>query len=127
MNTASPPPAPRAPLKPLDEAQSELLAFATPLARVETVSTFDADGRVLAQEVVSALQVPPQDNSSMDGYRAALRRCGRRHGRRPGGVAAHPGGQPRQPAAAGHRRPHLHRCARTRRRRCHRDAITDCP
>ncbi len=68
MNTASPPPAPRAPLKPLDEAQSELLAFAAPLARVETVSTFDADGRVLAQEVVSALQVPPQDNSSMDGY-----------------------------------------------------------
>ena len=34
----------------------------------ETVSTFDADGRVLAHDLVSALQVPPQDNSSMDGY-----------------------------------------------------------
>jgi molybdopterin molybdotransferase len=65
----APPPAPaRAPLKPLDEALAELLAFAAPLARRDSVSTFDADGRVLAQEVTSALQVPPQDNSSMDGY-----------------------------------------------------------
>ncbi|MEO8119068.1 MAG: gephyrin-like molybdotransferase Glp [Rhodoferax sp.] len=38
------------------------------LADVESVSTFDADGRVLAQDVVSALHVPPQDNSAMDGY-----------------------------------------------------------
>lgn len=68
--TAAPSPAaaPRAPLKPLDDALAELLAFATPLTRRDTVSTFDADGRVLAQDVVSALQVPPQDNSSMDGY-----------------------------------------------------------
>ncbi len=55
-------------LKPLDDALAELLAFARPLAGVERVSTFDADGRVLAQDVVSALQVPPQDNSAMDGY-----------------------------------------------------------
>src|SRR6185295_14091771 len=34
----------------------------------DTVSTFEADGRVLAQDLVSALQVPPQDNSAMDGY-----------------------------------------------------------
>src|SRR5690606_7828515 len=34
----------------------------------ETVATFDADRRVLAQDLVSALQVPPNDNSSMDGY-----------------------------------------------------------
>ncbi|GAB4214007.1 MAG: molybdopterin molybdotransferase MoeA [Rhodoferax sp.] len=61
-------PAARAPLMPLDDALLALLAHAQPLGRVETVSTFDADGRVLAQDVVSALQVPPQDNSSMDGY-----------------------------------------------------------
>ncbi|MEY4653140.1 MAG: putative molybdopterin biosynthesis protein moeA, partial [Pseudomonadota bacterium] len=36
--------------------------------RAERLSTFEADGRVLAQDLVSALQVPPQDNSSMDGY-----------------------------------------------------------
>ncbi len=66
--TAAPHAAPRAPLKPLDNALAELLAFAHPLTSRDTVSTFDADGRVLAQDVVSALQVPPQDNSAMDGY-----------------------------------------------------------
>jgi molybdopterin molybdotransferase len=59
---------PRAPLRALDEALAELLAHAQPLAGADTVSTFDADGRVLAQDLVSALQVPPQDNSAMDGY-----------------------------------------------------------
>ncbi len=59
---------PHKPLKPLDEALAELLAHAAPLPGVDTVTTFDADGRVLAQDCVSALQVPPQDNSSMDGY-----------------------------------------------------------
>ena len=58
----------RPPLKALDEALIELLARALPLAGVQTLSTFDADGRVLAEDVVSALQVPPEDNSSMDGY-----------------------------------------------------------
>ncbi|MCC7059403.1 MAG: molybdopterin molybdotransferase MoeA [Burkholderiaceae bacterium] len=59
-------------LLPLDEALQRLLAFArSPEVPVEPVSTFDADGRVLAQDVVSALQVPPQDNSSMDGYAVA--------------------------------------------------------
>jgi molybdopterin molybdotransferase len=60
--------APRAPLRPLDDALAELLSHATPLVDTESVSTFDALGRVLAQDLVSALQVPPQDNSSMDGY-----------------------------------------------------------
>ena len=56
------------PLKPLDDALADLLAQATSLPGSDTVTTFDADGRVLAQGCVSALQVPPQDNSSMDGY-----------------------------------------------------------
>jgi molybdopterin molybdotransferase len=60
--------APRDPLRPLDEALAELLAQAWPLAGSQSVSTFDADGRVLVREYRSALQVPPQDNSSMDGY-----------------------------------------------------------
>ena len=63
----------RAPLKPLDEALAELLAQAAPLPGSDTVATFDADGRVLLHDAVSPLQVPPQDNSSMDGY--AVRRA----------------------------------------------------
>jgi molybdopterin molybdotransferase len=59
---------PRPPLRSLDEALEALLGYAQPLAGTDTVSTFDADGRVLAEDLVSALQVPPQDNSSMDGY-----------------------------------------------------------
>ena len=52
----------------LDEALPQLLAHARPLPSSESVSTFEADGRVLAQDVVSELHVPPLDNSSMDGY-----------------------------------------------------------
>ena len=63
-----PPPPPRPPLKSLDDALVELLGHATALGRVETVSTFDADGRVLASDVVAALDVPAHDNSAMDGY-----------------------------------------------------------
>ena len=59
---------PRAPLLELDIALSQLLSGAIPLADSESVPTFDADGRVLAEHLVSALHVPPQDNSSMDGY-----------------------------------------------------------
>ncbi len=59
---------PRPPLKPLNEALAQLLAGAMPLSASETVATLEADGRVLAQDVVSELHVPPQDNSSMDGY-----------------------------------------------------------
>jgi molybdopterin molybdotransferase len=58
----------RAPLKLLDIALAELLAQVSTLAGVDDVSTFDADGRVLAQNILSSLHVPPQDNSAMDGY-----------------------------------------------------------
>ena len=56
------------PMKSLDDALAQLLAHADMLDGAQQVATFDADGRVLAQELVSQLQVPPQDNSSMDGY-----------------------------------------------------------
>jgi molybdopterin molybdotransferase len=59
---------PRAPLKPLDDALAQLLGGAHPLSGTETVATLESDGRVLAQDIVSALHVPPHDNSSMDGY-----------------------------------------------------------
>jgi molybdopterin molybdotransferase len=59
----------------LDDALPQLLAQAVALPHVDTVSTFEADGRVLAQDVTSALQVPPQDNSSMDGYALRTTDC----------------------------------------------------
>ncbi|MEO7161208.1 MAG: gephyrin-like molybdotransferase Glp [Polaromonas sp.] len=55
-------------MKPLDLALSELLASAAPLAPAQSVSTFEADGRVLAQDLLSGLDVPAHDNSAMDGY-----------------------------------------------------------
>ncbi len=59
----------------LDDALPKLLAQAHLLPTTQTVSTFEADGRVLAQDVMSALQVPPQDNSSMDGYAVRTMDC----------------------------------------------------
>ncbi len=60
----------RAPMLTLDEALARLLDAVSPLpaSELETLSTFDALGRVLRAEVRSTLDVPPQDNSSMDGY-----------------------------------------------------------
>jgi molybdopterin molybdotransferase len=55
-------------LRSLDEALAELLAAVSPLVETESVSTFDADRRVLAQDAVSPLDVPGFDNSQMDGY-----------------------------------------------------------
>jgi molybdopterin molybdotransferase len=57
-----------APLRSLDEALAQLLGSVAPLPDTEMVSTFDADRRVLAQDVFSPLDVPSFDNSQMDGY-----------------------------------------------------------
>ena len=48
MSAPTNPEKPRKPLKPLDEALAELLVQAAPLTGVDTVSLFEADGRVLA-------------------------------------------------------------------------------
>ncbi len=61
------------PLMPLDEAWSRLHAAVvehlgpTPRA-TDVVDSFDALGRVLAEDLVSQVDVPPLDNSAMDGY-----------------------------------------------------------
>ncbi len=62
-------------LMSLDEALAQLTQVAATcrITERETVSTFAALGRVLAEPVGSGLDVPPADNSSMDGY--ALRRA----------------------------------------------------
>ena len=62
--------APRSPLLSLDDALARLVqaAAAHTIAQVETVSTFEALGRVLAADLHSTIDVPRADNSSMDGY-----------------------------------------------------------
>jgi molybdopterin molybdotransferase len=65
MNVSQPA---RKPLMALDAALTDVLARVTPLTATENLATVTADGRVLAEDLVSALHVPPQDNSSMDGY-----------------------------------------------------------
>ena len=39
-----------------------------PVTDVEEVGIFEALGRVLAQDIISPISVPPHDNSAMDGY-----------------------------------------------------------
>jgi len=54
----------------LDDAIERILARVSPpeAAESETVSTFAALGRLLADDVRSQIDVPPADNSAMDGY-----------------------------------------------------------
>lgn len=52
----------------LDQAVSWLTQAVQPLAETETIALDEALGRVLAEPVVSAIDVPPWDNSAMDGY-----------------------------------------------------------
>jgi molybdopterin molybdotransferase len=52
----------------VDEALAVLLEGAHPIRDVESVSTLEATGRVLAAAQTSTMDVPPMDNSAMDGY-----------------------------------------------------------
>lgn len=52
----------------VEDALSRLLSQADPVADIEAIDTFEADGRVLATAVIAPIDVPPLDNSQMDGY-----------------------------------------------------------
>ena len=52
----------------VEKALSTVLAQAAAVDQIETVSTLDAFGRVLARAVTAPIAVPPMDNSQMDGY-----------------------------------------------------------
>jgi len=56
-------------------ALEALLAAARPLAQTETVATEDANGRVLAADQTARLDVPPADNTQMDGYAVRAADC----------------------------------------------------
>jgi len=51
-----------------EEARARLLAQARVVAEVEEIDTLAACGRVLAADQRSTVNVPPWDNSAMDGY-----------------------------------------------------------
>jgi molybdopterin molybdotransferase len=53
---------------PLEEARALLFEAAIPIDRTERISIRDADGRVLAEPIVSRIDVPPFDRAAMDGY-----------------------------------------------------------
>lgn len=55
-------------LMPLDEALAELQSCAIPVKGAQQVPLIESLGRVLAQDLVSTINVPPADNSAMDGY-----------------------------------------------------------
>lgn len=84
------------------QALDFLLAAARPIAERDIVPTLDANGRVLAAAQSSRLNVPPMDNTQMDGYAVRAADCA-------GGAAVLPVsqriaagqvGQPLQPATA---------------------------
>lgn len=62
------------PLMPVEEALERLLALAekAPIAETEHVALAEAEGRVLAHELVAGLDLPPWPNSAMDGYALCL-------------------------------------------------------
>jgi molybdopterin molybdotransferase len=56
------------PMLTAQQALDYLLAYAKPVAENEKLAMQDALGRVLAYDVQSLVDVPPLDNTSMDGY-----------------------------------------------------------
>jgi molybdopterin molybdotransferase len=56
----------------VDEALAKMLAVAQPVPEIEQLATLEAADRVLARDQVSAMDVPPMDNSAMDGYALRL-------------------------------------------------------
>lgn len=84
----------------MQEALGFLLSAARSVREVQTVPTLEATGRVLAADQQSTLDVPPMDNTQMDGYAVRAADCA-------GGQVSLPvsqripAGQVGQPLAAG--------------------------
>jgi molybdopterin molybdotransferase len=63
------------PMLTVRQALDFLLAAARPVEGVESVATLEANGRVLAEDQVSRLDVPSADNTQMDGYAVRAADC----------------------------------------------------
>src|SRR4051794_5114538 len=55
-------------LMSVDAARALVRERLTPVAAEENVALIEADGRVLAHDIVAPLDLPPFDNSAVDGY-----------------------------------------------------------
>ena len=51
-----------------DAVNAFLERLVEPVTQTERVPLFGALGRVLAEDIVSPISVPPHDNSAMDGF-----------------------------------------------------------
>jgi molybdopterin molybdotransferase len=56
------------PLLPIDEVDRIIRARVAPVAEIERVALAAADGRVLADDIEAPMDLPPFDNSAVDGY-----------------------------------------------------------
>ena len=65
----------KAPMLDAAEALALLLAAASPVTDSEILPTLDANGRILAVAQSSQLDVPPKDNTHMDGYAVRAADC----------------------------------------------------
>jgi molybdopterin molybdotransferase len=61
------------PMMSVDEAVAIIAARVTAVQEVETVALANADGRILARDIVAPLPLPPFTNSAVDGYAVASR------------------------------------------------------
>lgn len=59
----------------VQEALNFLLSAARAVSSTEIISTLDANGRVLAADQASQIDVPPMDNTQMDGYAVRAADC----------------------------------------------------
>ncbi|WP_426112571.1 gephyrin-like molybdotransferase Glp [Massilia sp. PWRC2] len=73
--TPNPHPASRPPMLSVREALAFLDAGARAVVDVETVATLAANGRVLALDQASTIDVPSADNTQMDGYAVRAADC----------------------------------------------------
>jgi molybdopterin molybdotransferase len=63
-------------LLPVADALERMLATARPVSATVALPLLDALGRVVSEDIVSAIDVPPSDNSAMDGYALRARDAG---------------------------------------------------
>ena len=65
----------RGQLRSVDAMLDELLGKATPVKECALIPVANALGRILAEDVISEIDVPPHDNSAMDGYVVNVNDC----------------------------------------------------
>lgn len=59
----------------VEAALERLMTTARPMTQTEAMPADDALGRILAQELISSVTVPPHDNAAMDGYAVRSADC----------------------------------------------------